>query len=195
MRICSVCHVEKEGSEYSPGKARCKTCNAADSRAWYFNNRSHSLGRARAWKARNAGRVKQYKVQWNAENPDLVRAMKRRTYLRNPEKDKARAKDWRTNNVERSRQHRRAKRARKRLAAGFNTFEAWMMRVAFYGWRCAYCRDVLTTETLTQDHRIPLSRGGSLWASNLLPACIHCNSSKRAIAERIFRKRIEGIPH
>ena len=40
---------------------------------------------------------------------------------------------------------------------------------------CAYCG---STENITIDHIVPLSRGGKHEASNLAPACLPCNCSK-----------------
>lgn len=70
---------------------------------------------------------------------------------------------------------------RKRLIAapGRHTSEQWFGRVEFYGWRCAYCGLRLTTKTLVKEHAIPLSRGGTNWPANLMPACKPCNSRKR----------------
>jgi 5-methylcytosine-specific restriction endonuclease McrA len=69
-------------------------------------------------------------------------------------------------------------RARQRGAVGTHSLAQWHGRVSYYAWRCFYCRVELTAETLTKDHRIPLSKGGSDWAANLVPACQRCNCSK-----------------
>ena len=69
-------------------------------------------------------------------------------------------------------------RARKRGAKGSHTAAQWLARVQFYGWRCVYCGKQLTMRTLTQDHRIPLKRGGTNFAANLVPACRSCNCRK-----------------
>ena len=45
-----------------------------------------------------------------------------------------------------------------------------------FGGKCAYCGGVL--EESCQDHFVPLSRGGQHVASNVLPSCRRCNSSK-----------------
>lgn len=42
--------------------------------------------------------------------------------------------------------------------------------------RCYYCKS--RSAHLTQDHIIPLSRGGSHTITNIIPACRKCNSSK-----------------
>jgi 5-methylcytosine-specific restriction endonuclease McrA len=45
-----------------------------------------------------------------------------------------------------------------------------------YDNRCAYCWSV--GEQLTPDHVIPLARGGTNWARNVVPACLSCNRRK-----------------
>ncbi len=58
------------------------------------------------------------------------------------------------------------------------TFEQWEEKLQEYSNCCAYCRAQI--ENLTQDHVIPLSRGGSHTKSNIVPACAPCNSRKWA---------------
>jgi 5-methylcytosine-specific restriction endonuclease McrA len=58
------------------------------------------------------------------------------------------------------------------------------------GWRCAYCDKALTPKTATEDHVVPLSRGGSDGIENIAPACISCNASKRATPAAEFRARL-----
>lgn len=45
-------------------------------------------------------------------------------------------------------------------------------------WRCSYCGCSLTLETVTIDHMIPRSKGGSDHASNLYACCSPCNTAK-----------------
>lgn len=66
-------------------------------------------------------------------------------------------------------------KSRRRGASGFCSLEQFRGRFAFYGDCCAYCG---STEDLTIDHRIPISRGGTNWPSNLVPACRKCNKTK-----------------
>lgn len=70
--------------------------------------------------------------------------------------------------------HRR--RARINGAQGSHSVAQWKARVYFYGWKCFYCRKKLGKGTLTKEHRIPLAKGGTDFASNLVPACRSCNS-------------------
>jgi CRISPR/Cas system Type II protein with McrA/HNH and RuvC-like nuclease domain len=43
---------------------------------------------------------------------------------------------------------------------------------------CYYCGRHLTKKEKTVDHKIPLSREGRTWYSNLCIACSHCNVEK-----------------
>ncbi len=48
--------------------------------------------------------------------------------------------------------------------------------IAKYGYQCFWCSCQLTPETLTIDHYIPLSKGGSNKIKNLRLACASCNN-------------------
>ncbi len=47
-----------------------------------------------------------------------------------------------------------------------------------YGMKCFWCGTSLTPETITIDHYIPLSRGGSNKIKNLRLACRRCNQNR-----------------
>jgi 5-methylcytosine-specific restriction endonuclease McrA len=94
-----------------------------------------------------------------------------------PVENRARVKAWRHANPVKVREIKLRRRAR--LAnAPVNDFtaEQWLQLLAEFEGRCAYCPATATT----QDHLIPLSRGGAHTASNIVPACLRCNSSKGA---------------
>lgn len=44
------------------------------------------------------------------------------------------------------------------------------------GLRCRYCEDRLTRETMSFDHKIPQSKGGTWEKDNLIIACVPCNT-------------------
>lgn len=70
------------------------------------------------------------------------------------------------------------KRRARALGAGFEPFTIaqWLAVVKFYGAGCAYCG----ADWAEQDHVVPLARGGAHALRNLVPACAHCNRSKRS---------------
>lgn len=57
------------------------------------------------------------------------------------------------------------------------TVEQWREILARHKNKCHYCG--VTSDCLTVDHVIPLSKGGSHTAENIVPACQSCNSRKK----------------
>lgn len=52
----------------------------------------------------------------------------------------------------------------------------WLAIKLEYEGRCAYCFEV--TARPTQEHVVPLARGGEHTRTNVVPACLGCNRSK-----------------
>lgn len=46
---------------------------------------------------------------------------------------------------------------------------------------CYYCGQRYSPKDLTMDHLVPLGRGGRSVKGNLVPACKHCNTQKKAM--------------
>lgn len=57
-----------------------------------------------------------------------------------------------------------------------------------HGWRCHYCG---IDGPLTTDHIIPRASGGGDDTSNLVPACMTCNTSRGKKPYDEFREHIE----
>jgi 5-methylcytosine-specific restriction endonuclease McrA len=66
------------------------------------------------------------------------------------------------------------------------TNEEWQLILVAFEYHCAYCG--IQPAQLTQDHIVPLSKGGSHTKSNILPACNACNQRKgnKFLAEFLF---------
>lgn len=71
------------------------------------------------------------------------------------------------------------------------TREEWQAIKARYQHRCAYCQQ-RPFGTLTQDHIVPISKGGFHTRINVIPACKSCNSKKGA--RPAFRYKPTLIP-
>ena len=69
-------------------------------------------------------------------------------------------------------------RARKRNAEGSHTFGEWELMKKQYGYICPACGEKEPKIKLTEDHIIPLSRGGSDCIENIQPLCVRCNTRK-----------------
>lgn len=51
---------------------------------------------------------------------------------------------------------------------------------------CTYCGIVLTVETATVDHVVPVSKGGYQKLANVTLACSRCNQRKRSMSREAF---------
>jgi 5-methylcytosine-specific restriction endonuclease McrA len=69
----------------------------------------------------------------------------------------------------------RKRQARKNGAEYPLTVKEWLWILEICGYTCLRCGAVAN---ITQDHMIPLSRGGNHSADNVQPLCLSCNSSK-----------------
>jgi 5-methylcytosine-specific restriction endonuclease McrA len=156
MKTCSRCKAEKPLDEFHNNKGskdgkttRCKPC------------------------AIDAAR------EWAKANPEKVRARCREIARRNKHKYKERLRNWRKTNPEAARLQNRIcssrRRARLRQVPATLTQQEWLEILEQYGHRCLKCG---TTERLTIDHVIPISKGGSHTKDNVQPLCQHCNYTK-----------------
>ena len=68
--------------------------------------------------------------------------------------------------------------ARKKGAKGNHTLKEWKLLKAQYGWTCPACKKREPKIKLTEDHIIPLTKGGSNNINNIQPLCRSCNSIK-----------------
>lgn len=69
-------------------------------------------------------------------------------------------------------------KARKRKAEGSHTFGEWQLLKKQYGNICPACGRGEPKIKLTEDHIIPLSKGGSDFIENVQPLCVSCNTRK-----------------
>ncbi len=98
-------------------------------------------------------------------NPEIYRERNRAYYCRNRHKEILR---------------KTLRHSRRLGISGYHTENQWLAKITYYGWRCVYCKEQLDNKTVTKDHVIPLSKGGTDWPANLAPTCLTCNIKKGA---------------
>jgi len=150
-----------------------------------------------AWAKAHPDRIRMYQQRTREKNRERIRIRARIYYLRRSDFRKMRANAWHENNrarsLENSRrwkrlnraqhavQHQR-RRARLRSAEGSYTVQEWTALKAYYDYRCLSCNLQEPDISLTVDHIVPLSKGGSNSIDNIQPLCGRCNSRKQAKA-------------
>ena len=69
---------------------------------------------------------------------------------------------------------------RLRQEGAYHTFGEWELLKKQYNYTCPSCKQTEPKIMLTEDHIIPLSKGGSDVIENIQPLCRSCNSKKSA---------------
>lgn len=148
-------------------------------RRYRNENKETTRARARARWARFANELNSKRNRSRWANPEKIRERNRRYYERNKETCKLNSK---YQGIKR--------RARKHGAQGCFSVNDWNSKLKYHGYRCYICG--IDGVMLTQDHKIPLARGGSNWIANIGPACDSCNKKKhqRTIKEYLNLQRL-----
>lgn len=160
MKRCSKCKVERpldyfnKNSQSKDGlRPECNVCRAK----WRAENKETIASRNKAWREKNKDYDNATSAQWRKDNP---------------ERYKEQMRNWRKNNKQRKRELEHRRRTRKQNN-GVCSITPKDMR--YLEGPCAYCG---STENITMDHVVPISRGGTHGIGNLVPCCSNCNSHK-----------------
>jgi len=124
------------------------------------------------------------------EDPKKHKEIKTKWRLAHPDRDYVRKKRWNKNNPEKTRCFVRRRRVLKAKSEGTHTLNEWLELCAEYNNACASCGKV---GKLTEDHVVPLSKGGSDYISNIQPLCGPCNSHKGVNCTDYRTPRTEGF--
>lgn len=186
--------------------ARTKEQVSEYNRRYRLAHREQLIAKKKEWNEVNRERASTYNKQphvvakrlastqqWRDEQPKRIRltvtpeqkleGARRRSatwYKKHKGLHLQRVKSWKLRNHGKASINRRMQKVRRRalkVGAQINQFtkHEWIRMQGDYDYRCAYC---WLRQPLTQDHIVPLSKGGNHHASNIVPACKPCNSIK-----------------
>jgi len=130
----------------------------------------------------HAEEIKESNKKYNTEHEAEQREQRRKNYIKNPEKIINRTKRYREKNLDKYCVYSQNRRALKLLLPHTLTTQQWDNIKQAFDNKCAYCGKQLP---LTQEHFIPLSKGGEYTNNNVIPSCQSCNSSK---GNKLFEK-------
>ena len=182
----SYCAIAREmGRHQNTVKSRLDPIAAEHTRAlqsqWAKKNPQKMRKATQSWLERNQARKKASDHRYKAQNKEKQKTQQREWYHRNIEHCKVKYREWVANNPEKAREKHRKRRTLRRTARRSAltpvTLEQISARRSLFGECCAYCG---ASCVLTLDHVHPLKAGGLDEASNIVPACMSCNSSKKA---------------
>ena len=77
-----------------------------------------------------------------------------------------------------SARRKRVRRWRIKINGGFHSLGEWETVKAQFNWSCPSCSKSEPEITLTRDHIIPISKGGTDNIENIQPLCRKCNTLK-----------------
>jgi 5-methylcytosine-specific restriction endonuclease McrA len=106
---------------------------------------------------RNKARYIAKALEWGRNNRHSTRETQRKYYWKNPEKMRAQTKARNTGHI---------------------SLPRWIELCAEHNNECVHCKVRGDHKTLSIDHIIPISKGGTNEMSNLQPLCIKCNQRK-----------------
>lgn len=130
------------------------------------------------WRKNNPERAKEIQQKYREVNKEKVLQSKNRWADANPEKLKQIRRDWYLLNKDRKREYTRKRRNIQFDAEGSHTQGEWETLKKQYGYTCPSCHLKEPEIKLTEDHIIPLVKGGSDFIENIQPLCGSCNCKK-----------------
>ncbi len=170
----------------------CKECVKSHQQA----NLDRINERRRENRREQADHYNAYLREFHRKNPEPKKARDRKYREEHAEEIKAYLRDYKRTNerykahsLEYNREYSRAhpernaqnfnnRRARKQQAGGSFTSKEWLELCIRYHYTCLCCKRREPGITLTVDHVIPLSKGGSNSIENIQPLCLECNLRK-----------------
>lgn len=113
--------------------------------------------------------------KYRADNKEYINKRGREYTQKNRDAIAEYKREYVKKNREQYRIRTQKRNAKKRLLPCNLNENQWESIKLYFNYECCYCGD---KNKLTQDHLIPLSKGGEYTKNNIIPACPSCNCSK-----------------
>ena len=161
----------------------CKPCRKIQRSLHSDHNKEFT----KRWRQRNPVKTREHSKQWRLSDRERYnkyqREWRKRTGYKpstTPRKrNKANDKLYRQTHKEQIRHNKKMRKIMLKNSTGKFTLKDWWEKCNYHGWKCFYCKEKLTKETVTTDHKIPISKNGTNHLSNVVPCCSSCNSKKK----------------
>lgn len=145
-------------------------------RNYYKENRERLLEQKKEYYEQNREKKLKYREKYYQVNKGNLIKYSRKYYQRNKDRIAEYNKDYYEKNKEKAFEYAIKRKHRIRKLPCSLTLSEWKDTKDYFDNRCAYCG---SDEELTQEHFIPLSKGGEYTVNNIIPACRSCNCSKQ----------------
>ena len=155
--------VEQHKQYYEVNKEKILKKN----RQYYKNNRDEILKQNKQYRETNRDKKVEYDKQYYKNNKDKV-AKQHKQYHKSPQ-----------GQVSAFNRHHRRRVKEEQQGSGITT-DQWLEMMSFFGWKCAYSGEILTKDTRSVDHIVPLNSNGDNMIWNCVPMARSLNSSKCA---------------
>ena len=149
---------------------------------WYINNKEKILEKVKEYALNNKNKRNQYSKKYYIINKEKHKKIVRKYYENNKDKISVYNSQWKKENKDKVNISTQKRYARKHNLLDNFSIKQWEICKKYFNDTCCYCGK---NEKLTQDHFIPLSKGGEYTVNNIVPACRSCNSSKHI---KLFNK-------
>ena len=179
-KICTKCGEELPATleyfykdkTYTNGlRGSCKKCEIKRSKEYKINNTE----KIKEYIKNNKERIAKNKRKWYENNKESLSIAAKKYYKENKEHICALKKEYQKQNKCECNLYMNRRKAKKKLLENNYTAENWKKTKEYFNNKCCYCGKTIK---LTQDHFIPLSKGGGYVVTNIVPSCQSCNSSK-----------------
>lgn len=182
LKRCSRCSSWKPTARFGSNgpsglRSECGDCRRIREHRERLTDIENQRRKERAQYAKSGERRRANAAKNRVKRTAYINEYMRLYYQRTKTAHHRRHAEWRKKNPEVVKQYAATRRARKRGAPVGLTAAEWHSILETFDGCCAYC--LRPSAALTQDHVVPLSRGGGHSADNIVPACRRCNGVKK----------------